>query len=289
MSGELLYRWTYIAPHSGKVMASAGLEVPASGLPSKDTEFDMLVVCGGLGAENYADERLFAFLRHSSRRGVIVGATSTATFVLARAGLLQDRRCTVHWDYLEAFQEIFPEVGVCDELLVVDRNVFTCAGGTAAMDAILHLVRRQQGDVLASLVADQFIHGQVRQADDSQRMAMRNRIGVSQPKVIKAIELMENLADLKFSATDIAKTVSVSTRQLERLFKRHLKTTPAKYHLKVRLARAQRLLQRTTLPVVEAAVVCGFTSASHFTKCYREQFGRLPSADRQAFSSFVEE
>jgi len=286
MSDTLHYRWTYISPNASRVSSSSGLDVLTKLLAGKDVEFDVIVVCGGLSCESYVDERLFGFLRQSARRGSIVGAISTASFVLARAGLLNDRRCTVHWDYLEAFKEAYPELDVREELFVVDRGIFTCAGGIAAMDVMLHFIRSRQGDALANLVADQFIHGQVRQSRDGQRMTMRNRIGIAQPMMVKAIELMEKSTAMRPNAKGIAKSLNISTRQLERLFKRYLKSPPSKYYMKIRLERARKLLQRTTLPVIEVAVACGFTSASHFSKCYRQQFGTVPTADRQQISSF---
>jgi transcriptional regulator GlxA family with amidase domain len=287
MAGSLLYRWSYVSTSPGTVQASAGLDVMTAGFPSDDADFDAVVVCGALGCETYKNEKLFAFLRKCERRGALVGAISTASFVLARAGLLHNRHCTVHWDYLEAFRETYPDALVSEELFVIDRNIFTCAGGTAAMDAMLHLIRQHHGDQLAGQVADQFIHGQVRQARDSQRMTTRNRIGVIQPKLIKAIELMEQSHETQFKPVEIARNLKISSRQLERLFKRYLNSTPSKYHLKLRLERARRLLQHSHLPAMEIAVACGFTSASHFTKCYRLQFGRVPTADRQPPSPFA--
>lgn len=288
MSDTLLYRWTYISPDRSRVASSSGLEVLTNRLPAKEMEFDVVIVCGGLSCESYLNERLFGFLRQSARQGSIVGAVSTASFVLARAGLLSGRSCTVHWDYLDTFKEAYPDLDVREELFVVDRGIFTCAGGIAAMDLMLHLIRGRQGDSLANLVADQFIHGEVRQPREGQRMTTRNRIGIAQPMMVKAIELMEESIDARSNANEIAKSLNISTRQLERLFKRYLKSPPSKYHMKIRLERARKLLQRTTMPVIEVAVACGFISASHFTKRYRQQFGTVPTADRQPVSSFRE-
>ncbi|WP_119303967.1 GlxA family transcriptional regulator [Dongia deserti] len=286
MAGKTLYRWTYLSTGGAKVSSSGGLEVITSRLPSGEADVDIIVVCGGLGCETYRNDRLLAFLRAQSRRGTLVGAVSTASFILARAGLLKDRRCTVHWDYLEAFREAFGELEALEELFVVDRGVFTCAGGTAAMDMMLHLIRTRQGNGLAAMVSDQFIHGRVRQPADRQRMSMRNRLGVAQPMIVKAIEAMERSSEGELDLMKVAEGLDISSRQLQRLFKRYLSTSPSKYYMKIRLERARKLLQRTSLPVLEIGIMCGFTSASHFSKCYREQFATTPTGDRQPDSEF---
>jgi transcriptional regulator GlxA family with amidase domain len=216
------------------------------------------------------------------RRDVMIGSVSTASFILAEAGLLNDRRCTVHWDYLEAFKEAFPQLDAQNELFVIDGNIFTCAGGTAAMDVMLQFIRQRQGDRFASQVSDQFIYGTIRQPRDAQRMTLRNRLGVTQPPLVKAIEIMEAAIETPLRSPDIARQVGVSTRQLERLFMRYLDCTPSQHYIRLRLEKARKLLRHSTLSVLEIGVASGFTSASHFARAYRLHFSVVPSADRAA-------
>jgi len=279
--GKVLYRWTPLSPEGGMVTSGGGLEVVTQPLPkAAEADFGMLVVCGGMNSDTYRNDRLCACLRQAVRRNIIVGSVSTASFILAAAGLLDGRRCTVHWGYLGAFREQFPQLDATDELFVIDKGVFTCAGGTAAMDVMLQFIRQRQGETFASLVADQFIYGTMRQPRDAQRMALRNRIGVAQPTIVKAIEIMEASIETPLRLPQIARQTCVSTRQLERLFQRYLGCSPAQHYIRLRLERARQLLRHTTLSVLEIAIACGFTSASHFARAYRLQFGVVPRADR---------
>jgi transcriptional regulator GlxA family with amidase domain len=113
-------------------------------------------------------------------------------------------------------------------------------------------------------------------------MPLRIRVGASHPKLLKAIELLEAESEDAFNRDALADRVGLSGRQLERLFRKHIGTTPRMYHLRHRLQRARRLLRQTSLPVIEVALACGFTTASHFAKSYRDQFGVTPSSDRSA-------
>jgi transcriptional regulator GlxA family with amidase domain len=281
IQGEVLYRWSHLSPNGGMVASGGGLEVRTEPLSrSLSTDLDMVVVCGGMGSDSYRNAKLASFLRQMVRRDVIIGSVSTASFILAAAGLLDGRRCTVHWDYLEAFREAFPQLEASNELFVIDGNVFTCAGGTSAMDVMLQFIRQRQGDEFASMVSDQFIYGTIRQPRDAQRMTLRNRLGVAQPGLVRAIEIMEEAIESPQRSPKIAKRVGVSTRQLERLFRRYLGSTPTQHYIRLRLEKARKLLRHSTLSVLEIGVACGFTSASHFARAYRLHFKVVPSADR---------
>lgn len=281
IGGKRLYEWSHLSPEGGTVSSSGGLEVLTDALPTgQASSVDMVVVCGGLGSDQYRNSRLKNYLARMSRLNVIIGSVSTASFILAACGLLHDRSCTVHWDYMEAFQEAYPHISVTSDLFVIDRGVFTCAGGTSAMDVMLQLIRQRQGAELASKVADQFVYGAIRQAKDRQRMSLDNRLGISQPALVKAIEVMEGNLEVPLRMSRLARQAGVSTRQLERLFLRRFGRSPTKYYVAVRLEKARKLLRHSALSVLEVGVSCGFTSASHFGRAYRAQFGMTPSSDR---------
>jgi transcriptional regulator GlxA family with amidase domain len=280
--GKTIYRWSVFSPDGGAVESGAGVEVATSPLPKiADTEIQLLVICGGMGTVRYENRKLTAFLRQLSLRNVIIGAVSTAPFILASIGLLDNRRCTVHWDSMNVFKERFPHLNVSNDLFVIDDGVFTCAGGIGVMDVMLQFIRERQGSRFATLVSDLFVHGAIRQPKDAQRMALRNRLGIVQPCVVKAIEMMERAVEKPVRAARIAKRVGVSMRQLERLFHQHLGCSPIHYYVGVRLEAARRLLRQSAMPVLEIGMACGFTSASHFARVYRGHFGVAPSVDRE--------
>ena len=149
------------------------------------------MLCGGLGSEHFQDKEVFGWLRRWDRRGAEVGALCTGAHVLARAGLLDGYRCTIHWENLPGFLEAFPEIPITSDLYEIDRNRFTCSGGTAALDLMLHRIALTHGDELATKVSEQCIVDRIRGPHDRQRMPLRVRLGVHHPKLIRAVEIME--------------------------------------------------------------------------------------------------
>jgi transcriptional regulator GlxA family with amidase domain len=281
MSGRKLYEWKIIS-HDGRPVSSSSLieVLPHGGLD----DFEMLpnvVVVAGLSAQFFEDRKLFAWLRRLARRGCRIGALSTGSYTLAKAGLLDGYRCTIHWENLTGFREDFSNLDATGELFEIDRGRFTCSGGTAALDLMLSLMALEHGRTLATQVAEQFIHERIRDTHDRQRMSLRSRLGISHPKLLKVLELMEEHLEEPLPRSDLARRTGLSTRQLERLFRKYLGRTPTRYYQELRLYRARTLLTQTSLSVLDVALACGFVSASHFSKCYREFFRCTPREERQ--------
>jgi transcriptional regulator GlxA family with amidase domain len=282
LAGRKLYEWKIISHDGAPVSSSSLIEVlPHGGID----DFEMLanvVVVAGLSAHHFEDRKLFAWLRRLARRGCRIGALSTGSYTLAKAGLLDGYRCTIHWENLTSFREDFANLEATGELFEIDRGRFTCSGGTAALDLMLSLMALEHGRELATQVAEQFIHERIRDTHDRQRMSLRSRLGISHPKLLKVLELMEENLEEPLPRSDLARRTGLSTRQLERLFRKYLGRTPTRYYQELRLYRARTLLTQTSLSVLDVALACGFVSASHFSKCYREFFCRTPREERQA-------
>jgi transcriptional regulator GlxA family with amidase domain len=280
LSNRTLYAWDIVSRDGAPVMASSGVQViPDRSIDGADG-FASVVVCSGFDAERCNDRALFAWLRRLERRGANIGAVSTGTYILARAGLLDGYRCTIHWENLAGFREAFPHIDATHELFEIDRDRFTCSGGTAALDMMLSMITVQHGRDLAVAVAEQFIHERIRDTKDPQRMSLRARLGVSHPRLLSIVSMMEENLEEPLSRADLADRAGLSTRQLERLFRKYLARTPTRYYLELRLDRARQLLAQTSLSVLDVALACGFVSASHFSKCYREHFQKTPREER---------
>jgi transcriptional regulator GlxA family with amidase domain len=280
LSGRPLYSWHIISRDGQPVMASNGISVLPERSIAEAPNFSSLIVCAGLDAHLYRDKPVFNWLRRLDRQGIAIGAISLGSYVLAKAGLLDGYRCTIHWENLEAFFEEHPQLQITGELFEIDRNRFTCSGGIAALDMMLHLITLQHGHALAAAVSDQFIHERIRDRHDRQRMGLPARLGVRHPKLLAVIKRMEESLEEPITRARLAAGVSLSNRQLERLFRRYLGRTPTRYYLELRLQRARMLLQQTDMPVLDVALASGFVSASHFSKCYRELFDKTPRAER---------
>jgi transcriptional regulator GlxA family with amidase domain len=279
-SGRQLYRWHLFSPDGKPVAASNGIELNPSGNAEQAVNFHTVILCSGIDAHLYNDRGLFAALRRCDRQGADIGALCTGTHILARAGLMDGYRCTIHWENMAGFAEDFPQIEVTSELFEIDRNRFTCSGGTASLDLMLNLIAEQHGHELAASVSDQFIHERIRDRHDHQRMALPARLGVRHPKLLSVIKLMEEHLEEPLQRHDLADAAGLSNRQLERLFRKYLNRSPARYYVELRLNRARLLLLQTNMSVIDVALACGFVSASHFSKCYRDFFGRTPRRER---------
>ncbi|MBU0582353.1 MAG: GlxA family transcriptional regulator [Alphaproteobacteria bacterium] len=240
----------------------------------------MVIVCSGINVEKYHSKSTFAWLREEYNRGVAIGGLCTGAHVLATAGLLSNKRCAIHWENLPGFSEAFPKADVYADLFEVDQNIYTCAGGTAALDMMLKLIGDDFDDNLVNRVCEQVLTDRVRSPTDRQRLPLRARLGVQNSKVLAIIELMEGHLSEPLSLIEVADHVGLSRRQIERLFRTEMGRSPARYYLEIRLDRARHLLIQSSMPVVEVAVACGFVSASHFSKCYRELYSRSPQQER---------
>ncbi len=280
MSGQRLYAWHLFSTDGRAVRASNGIELHTGGDLEKAGGLQTIIVCSGTEVQRFNDKTAFSWLRLMARKGADIGALCTGSHILARAGLLDGYRCTIHWENLAGFTEDFPDLEVTSELFEIDRNRFTCSGGTAAIDLMLNVIARQHGHELAATVADQFMHERIRDHHDHQRMSLPTRLGVRHPKLLAVIERMETNLEEPLSRTELAGDARLSTRQLERLFRKYLNRSPARYYLELRLNKARLLLLQTNMSVIDVALACGFVSASHFSKCYRDFFGRTPRRER---------
>jgi transcriptional regulator GlxA family with amidase domain len=175
-------------------------------------------------------------------------ALCTGSHILARANMLNGYRCTIHWENLASFSENFPEIEATSELFEVDRNRFTCSGGTAALDMMLNMISQQHGHELAASVSEQFIHERIRDRHDHQRMALTARLGVRHPKLIQVIQLMEQNLEEPLSRQELAEAAGLSSRQMERLFAKYLHRSPARYYVELRLNRARLLCCKPICP-----------------------------------------
>ena len=282
--GETIYRWKTISETGEAVFASDGLSVNVDTGTNDDDVLDgvdVVVVCGGWNVERNTTEAVLRWLRKINQGRVAFGSTCTGSYLLARAGLLDGYRCSVHWENMAALTDLFPNAHVSRSVYTIDRNRYTCSGGTSPVDMMLHFIKVHCGPEVCAGVAEQFIYERIRRSSDHQRVPLKHVIGNQSEKLVIAVELMEANIREPISQTDIAKYTGVSQRQLQRLFQRYLLCTPSRYYQQIRLVRARELLNQTAMNLVEISTLAGFVSSSHFSKSYKEYFGHSPSAERQ--------
>ncbi|HXH02736.1 MAG TPA: GlxA family transcriptional regulator [Candidatus Competibacteraceae bacterium] len=282
LSGKRLYDAFTISLDGGPVPASNGVRImPDYGMDTVPP-MDILFVCGPTPVPLTENKTLANWLRKLARQGTILGGVCTGAELLARAGLLNGYRCTIHWENMESLRESFPGIIVSSNLFELDRDRYTCTGGIGPLDMMLQLIARQQGPRLAAAISEQFMLERIRDARDRQRVPLRLQLGGGQPRLADAVALMESNIEEPISLEEVARHVGISKRQLERLFKDHLDCTPARYYMELRLQRARLLLRQTRMSITDVALSCGFVSVPHFTTRYHRLFGVSPRSERRA-------
>lgn len=274
------YRWQILSLDGGAVVASNGMSINADAAFGLAGAVDMLFVVAGFNPLVFYQPALAQWLRRLHRHGATLGAIDTGAFVLAQAGLLGGESVTLHWEAQAAFAERFPGITVTEELFEIGTQAITCAGGTSAIDLMLALIATKHGRKLAAQVSEQFVLGRIRSQSDHQRMEIAARLGLHNRKTIQVVKLMQEHIEDPLTADDLAGMISVTRRQMERLFATHLHETPARFYLAVRLDRARELLRQTDMGILSVGVACGFVSSSNFSRAYRARFGLSPKDER---------
>jgi AraC family transcriptional regulator, glycine betaine-responsive activator len=287
ISRQTLYRWSVISLDGQPVPASNGLPISPTltleqaGLP------DVLFVCGGVKIHEAVNDKLSAFLLKLARSNVKLGGICTGSYALVKAGLMNGYHCAIHWENLSALREEFPKVQFSEGLFAIDRDRLSCSGGTAPIDLMLNLTASRYGKTLSAEISEQFILERIRDGSYQQHIPIAARLGFSRKELIEVARLMETHIEETLPFDEIARQVGLSQRQLQRMFKYYLDVTPTHYYLQLRLRRARELLLQTTMSIMSVTVACGFQSSCHFSKAYRNQFGRSPSSERHMHHPFL--
>jgi transcriptional regulator GlxA family with amidase domain len=280
--GAPVYEWALAGEGTvdGVVHCSNGAAFKLDiGLSEIDRD-DTVLICGGIDVQKATTKGILNWLRREARKGVAIGGLCTGAYSLAKAGLLDSKRATIHWENQDGFIEEFEEVKLTRSIFVIDGNRMSTAGGTASLDMMLKIISADHGDDVANTVADQLIYSTIRTDQDTQRLSIPTRIGVRHPKLSQVIQMMEAAIEEPISPADLADDVGMSTRQLERLFRRYLNRSPKRYYMELRLSKARNLLMQTDMSVINVALACGFASPSHFSKCYRAHYSTTPYRER---------
>ncbi|KXU93230.1 AraC family transcriptional regulator [Caballeronia megalochromosomata] len=278
-----VYEYTLIGANGDAVRSSDGIRVIPDVVMPEAGDFDAVFVVGPNPIPRKGIGAIMDWLRLQARRGSALGGLDTGSYVLARAGLLNGYRCTIHWEDQDTLLEQFPKLTVSNRLYEVDRDRYTCSGGVAPLDLMVHLLALAPGSpalaarVLELLVAERRGH------EERQVTSLRQYIGDAHAKLDEALQVMESNIEETLSIAEIAAFVKVSQRQLERWFQERLDKTPAQAYVEIRLLRARQLLYRTARTLEDVCARTGFTSLTHFSTRYKAQFNISPIADRRRY------
>lgn len=275
------FEWVLLSADGSGVKSSSGLGFDVDAPISKAPRCDIVILIAGINYAHAYEPNVFAWMRRIYSEGAFLGAVSTAVFLLARAGLLEGRRCSVHWESLASFRHEFPNCLATDDIYSSDGRIATSSGGTVTLDMMLYIISAIEGRELAALISDQFNHAHIRRMTDVQRMSPEGRFGIRNSKIAYVVRRMEASLSAPVEITQLADSVALSLRQLERIFHANFGKSPSKFYIELRMARARELLTLTELPISQIATLCGYDSTSHFSRFYRQKFQESPAATRK--------
>ncbi|HEY4065569.1 MAG TPA: GlxA family transcriptional regulator [Burkholderiaceae bacterium] len=274
------YTWQLLSLDGQAVVDDNGIAIQPHAAIADAGVLGTVILCADIQPERHYSRELRRWLHAQDAAGAALGALDTGSFLLARAGLLDDCRVTMHWEVVDAFRERFPRIVVAQTLFEVGARRLTCAGGTAAIDMMLSAIAIDHGAELANRVAEHCLHDRIRPGDAAQRMALATRSRIHHPALASAMQLLEDTPERVIGVPELAAHVKLSTRQLLRLFAQIVGEGPGRYHRRLRLEHARSLLRHTAITVTEASVAVGFESLAHFCRAYRQQYGQAPGTDR---------
>lgn len=282
LSTAPLYRVSTFSLAGPSVLSDLGIAISVDAtLTDLEThKLDLLIVCGGYRCAMAPSRPLLDALRAAARRTPRLGGLWNGCYALAQAGLLDGHACTVHPESRAGLVEAHPAVRVLPLPYVIDRDRLSCAGANSALGMMLALIRVQHGDEIARGV--EAILTCDRGHDLPERPLSTFANDPALPDVLRTVlELMERNLEEPLAVDELARHAQLSRRQLDRLFQHHIRATPARYYLELRITHARRLLLHTAEPVTRIAIACGFRSGAHFSRCYREFFSHTPLQTRQ--------
>lgn len=280
LSGRELYRWSLISRDGSPVVASDNMTVNVDHSYQSEPDFDAVIVCGGVAIKETVTKADTNWLSALDRKRITLGGICTGSYALAKAGLLDNVICTIHWELLASWQEDFPKIKSTNQLYTIESHRWCSAGGTAPMDLFLSLIGRSYGKQLQMSICEMFSHKELRDESEMQRIPLQHLVGANQSKLQDIVRLMEANIEEPLSLDELATLVGLSRRQLERLFQKYLHCSPHRYYLQIRLTRARQLIKQTNISIIEVAICCGFVSTPHFSKCYRKAFNIPPREER---------
>ncbi|MFT3689322.1 GlxA family transcriptional regulator [Paenirhodobacter sp.] len=285
LAGRALFRWNICTQDGKPVESSSGVPVtPDAPLPA-EAEPGCVLICGGVTPETTMRPALGSWIRTQWRRGRTVGGLCTGAYALARGGILEGRRFTLHWENIPGFRETFPDLDPLRQVFCLDDRIITCAGGVAGADLALNLISTHFGTRLAQAVMEMCLLSSSRREGEGQFTSLAARLATRNPAVVRAAEYIEAEVENGFDLEGCARHAGVTRRQIQRLFRQHLGVTPQQYAADLRLQRGRMLLAETNMSVMDVAIACGYSSRSAFSKGFRAKFGSSP----QAFTSFAQE
>lgn len=277
-------KWQVLGLRPGLISSSSGIGVKVDVTEEEVvlSNYDYLVLFGSRTARKNIEcaNEYRGLLRKAVSQGLKLVSIDNASFLLAACGLLAGHKVTIHWRHEQEFRTAFPHIELCNELLYCfDRGRITCSGGSAAIDLAVELLALHCGRTRALKgLADMLV-------DDARGAFHHLRSldieGGNERHVSRAISLMRIHMGGKKTIDEIAVSVSLSRRQLDRLFQRQFGRTAHGHWTEMRLQHVRWRLVNSDLSLGKLADEIGIQDTSYLCKLFRKRFGESPNSLRR--------
>lgn len=280
--GENKYQVVYVGETCGSAVTVSKSPVPLTITVQNElsdlSDIDMLVVIAGEQPRSPVEPSIKLALQHFyAQDNTQIVTLQAGCFWLLASDIGLNEKWSIHWQWQDEIKAHYPDLDARYEGYFDNGKLVSCASHHDIIHYLLSYLSKTENEVTTRTVADNLY---IEQNDESSPLTSNNHPTELQPRLKKAIALMESNLEEPLSAEIIADLVHVSRRQLERLFKRYLDTMPARYYLQLRLRKARELLQTTNQSVVQIGLMCGFSSGPHFSSAYKSYFSITPREER---------
>lgn len=279
------FRFDFLSADGRPIQTTLNISIPSTSTFDDGRAFDVVLVHSSYEFSVDRKGALFKWLRRQASSGAQICAIDTAPLLLAEAGLLKGYSATSHWSTIASFREQHPETNVVEQLFVVDRDRATCAGQIACLDLSLFILEKLCGPALKELVANEIVYPLSRPESSPQRQIVNETAWSTNPRLLKAQRLMRETIEEPLSIEALATRCKISKRELQHLFRKHLKDSPKNYYLTFRLQHARELLLYSSLSIRETGLASGFSSPATFFRAFKAKFNASPMSYRRAFQN----
>lgn len=283
--GEAWYRFAVAAVDGGELRATGGIRILADGDLSLLNAADLIIVPGWRGTDQAVPAPLCEALRQASIRGCQLLSICSGVFVLAATGLLDGRKATTHWRYIEALKTRHPAIDVVEDVLYQDEgDILTSAGSAAGIDLCLHVVRRDYGMEAANRVARRLVIPPHRDGSQTQQLSRPVAQLRESQRLGQLFDYLHQHLAVPHTVDSLSRRVGMSQRTFLRRFQDATGTTPSRWLLNERLLRAKDYLENSRLSIDSIAELTGFGQAATLRHHFRQHYALSPARYRKQFA-----
>ena len=269
-----IFKWIFASVKGGPILSSSGLPVMTEPTSINFKKIDYLCVTSSYDYRSHANKECSRTIRTLASKSKNLIGLDTGSWLLAKAGLLDDYNATIHWDVFDEFSENFLSLTAIKERVVIDRSRITCAGAMSAFEVTRQIIENHSNKLMALNVDSLFMR------DNQSSSHTTNEYVLESNFVDRAITLMRENIEHPLKLSEISKIISCPQKTLARRFQVKIQMSPGKLYREIRLTYARHLLTTTNLPIYEIALRCGYDNPSAFTRAYKKQFKTQPRQEK---------